>query len=152
VIGLDQHTATVCVHQPLGRSEAARSAAARRCYLTACTQPPDSKETLMSPARPANRELDSLIEEITVDCYDEYEQLTGFQTAFENDATFPCPGTVIGEQVDVLSVIGEDDRHELIATCQRNGRHYEIALLDIDLNADPETSRLIAAYRHWIRA
>jgi hypothetical protein len=106
----------------------------------------------MSPARPANRELDSLIEEITVDCYDEYEQLTGFQTAFENDATFPCPGTVIGEQVDVLSVIGEDDRHELIATCQRNGRHYEIALLDIDLNADPETSRLIAAYRRWIGA
>jgi hypothetical protein len=106
----------------------------------------------MSPARPANRALDSLIEEITVDCYDEYEQLTAFQTAFENDATFPSPGTVIGEQVDVLFVTGEDDRHELIATCQRNGRHYEIALLDIDLNADPETSRLIAAYRRWIRA
>jgi Calcium binding len=106
----------------------------------------------MSPARRADPELDSLIEEITVDCYDEYEQLTAFQTAFENDATFPCPGTVVGEHVEVLSVAGEDDRRELIATCQRNSRHYEIALLDIDLNADPETSRLIAAYHRWIRA
>lgn len=106
----------------------------------------------MSPARQADPELDTLIEEITIDCYDEYEQLTAFQTAFENDATFPSPGTVIGEHVDVHSVAGEDDRHELIATCQRNGRHYEIALLDIDVNADPQTSRLIAAYRRWIRA
>ena len=99
----------------------------------------------------ADAELDSLIEEITVDCYDEYEQLTAFQTAFENDANFPCTGTVIGEQVEVLHVHGEDDRHELIATCQRNDRHYEIALLDIELDADPDTSRLIAAYHRWIR-
>ena len=31
----------------------------------------------MSPARRAEPELDSLIEEITVDCYDEDEQLSG---------------------------------------------------------------------------
>jgi hypothetical protein len=103
----------------------------------------------MSPAQ-ANAELDSLIEEITVDCYNEDEQLTAFQTAFENDATFPCSGTIVGEHVNVLSVHGEDNRHELIATCQRNGHRYEIALLDIDVNADPDTTRLIAAYRHWI--
>jgi hypothetical protein len=30
----------------------------------------------MSPARQADPELDTLIEEITVDCYDEDEQLT----------------------------------------------------------------------------
>jgi hypothetical protein len=106
----------------------------------------------MSPARQADPELDNLIDEITIDCHDEYEQLTAFQTTFENDAPFPCPGTVIGEQVEVLSVTGEDERHELIATCQHNGRRYKIALLDIELDADPDTTRLIAAYRRWIRA
>ena len=107
----------------------------------------------MTPAPQANHELDSLIDEITVDCYDEYEQLTAFQTAFENDATLPCPGTVIGEHIEVLSVYGEDDRHELIATVQRDGRQYDVALLDIDnINADADTSRLIAAYRRWLRA
>jgi hypothetical protein len=57
----------------------------------------------MSP-RQADAELDSLIDEITVDCHDEDEQLTGFEAAFDEDASFPCPGTIIGEDVDVLSV------------------------------------------------
>jgi len=96
-------------------------------------------------------ELDSMIEEITVDCYDEDEQLMGFENAFD-EANLPCPGTIIGEQLDVLHVGQGDGRHELIATCQRNGRRYEIALLDIDIDADPATSRLIAAYRRWAGA
>jgi len=96
-------------------------------------------------------ELDRMIEEITVDCYDEDEQLMGFDNAFD-EANLPCPGTIIGEQLDVLHVGQGDGRRELIATCQRNGRRYEIALLDIDIDADPATSRLIAAYRRWAGA
>jgi hypothetical protein len=105
----------------------------------------------VSPARQADKELDSLIDEIAVDAYDEDEQLMGFEAAFDEDATFPCPGTVVGEQVQVLRVGLANNRRELIATCQRNGRRYEIALLDIDINADPGTSRLIAAYRRWLQ-
>jgi hypothetical protein len=103
----------------------------------------------MSPARHADSELDNLIDEITVDAHDEDEQLMGFEAAFDEDASFPCRGTVIGEEVEVLSVSRADNRTELIATCQRGGRHYEVALLDIDIDADPTTSRLIAAYRRW---
>jgi hypothetical protein len=51
----------------------------------------------------------------------------------------------------VLSVSRSDNRHELIATCQRRNRRCEIALIDVDLDADPHTSRLIAADRRWIR-
>jgi len=44
-------------------------------------------------------------------------------------------------------------RRELIATCRRGGRRYEIPLLDIaDIEADPQTTRLVALYRRWIRA
>jgi hypothetical protein len=57
----------------------------------------------MSPARRADPDLDSLIEEITVDCYNADEQLTAFENAFY-DASFACPGTVVGEDVEVLSV------------------------------------------------
>lgn len=103
----------------------------------------------MPPARQTNPELDALIEEITVDAYDEDEQLMGFENAFDEDASFPCTGTVVGEEVQVLSVSRADNRHELIATCQRHDRRYEIALLDINLDADPDTSRLTAAYRRW---
>lgn len=104
----------------------------------------------MSPAHKTDSELDSLVAEITVDCYDQDEQLTAFENAFDEDANFPCPGTVIGEDVEVLSVTTSNGRRELIATCQRGGRRYQFALLDIDLHADPATSRLLAAYRRWL--
>lgn len=106
----------------------------------------------MSPARQADPDLNNLIDEITVDSHDEDEQLMGFEAAFDEDASFPCNGTVIGEEVEILSVTRGDNRSELIATCQRDGHRYEVALLDIDINADATTSRLIAAYRRWIGA
>jgi len=99
-----------------------------------------------------NAELDNLIEEITVDCNDEEDVLMGFESAFDEDASLPCPGTVVGEPVEVLSVNAADQRRGLTATCQRAGRSYEIALLDINIDADPATSRLIAAHRRWATA
>ena len=104
----------------------------------------------MSSARRADPDLDDLITEITTDCYDEDEQLQAFENAFDEDGHFPCPGTVVGQDVEVLSAGTNASRRELIATCRRNGRTYHIALLDVDLNANPTTSRLLAAYRRWI--
>jgi len=103
----------------------------------------------MSPTSRADPGLDDLIAEITVDCHDEDEQLQAFENAFDEDAHFPCPGTVIGQDVEVLRAATDTQRRELIATCRRNARSYQVALLDIDLNADPTTSRLLAAYRRW---
>jgi len=57
----------------------------------------------------------------------------------------PSLGTVVGETVEVQSVSPATNRRELI-TCQRNGRLYDIELLDIDITADSDTSRQIAAH------
>jgi hypothetical protein len=104
----------------------------------------------MSRTRQADPELDSLIAEITIDCYDEDEALTGFENAFDEDTRYPIPGRVVGEDVEVLNIGTTNGRHELIATCQRAGRRYEIALLDININAEPPVSQLLAAYRRWL--
>ncbi len=106
----------------------------------------------MSPARKADPDLDVLIDDITVDAYDDDddEQLQGFANAFDEDAKFPWLGTVTGEDVEVLSISVKNHRRELIATYKRGNRRYDIALLDIDVRADPATSQLIAAYRRWL--
>ncbi|MHB1539636.1 MAG: hypothetical protein ACYCYN_14265, partial [Solirubrobacteraceae bacterium] len=80
-----------------------------------------SKESPISPAPHNDPDLASLIEEITVDAYEQDEQLMGFENAFD-EAKFPCPGTVVGEDVQVLSVTIADDRRDLLAICQRNGK------------------------------
>jgi hypothetical protein len=97
----------------------------------------------------SDRDLDELISEITTDCYNDDEELMGFENAFDEEAGLPCSGTVVGEEVQVLSVASQQGRRELIATCERRGRRYQIALLDIDLQADPGIERLLAAYRRW---
>lgn len=93
--------------------------------------------------------LDELIADITVDCNGEDEELMGFETAFDEWAALPCSGTVVGEDVQVLSVATQHARRELVANCERGGRKYQIALLDVELKADPGTERLLAAYRWW---
>jgi len=73
----------------------------------------------------------------------------GFENAFDEADCFPCPGTVIGEDVEIQSVATSNSRQELIATCQRAGRRHQIALLDIHVNTDQPASRLLAAYLRW---
>lgn len=106
----------------------------------------------MSATSQADPELDRLIAEITIDCYAEDEARQAFQNAFDEDANFPLPGSVIGEDVEVLSVGQSNGRRELTATCTRAGHRYDIALLDITIHADPPTSRLLAAHRRWLGA
>lgn len=56
--------------------------------------------------RPAEADLDSLIEDITVDASDDDEQLGAFRQAFEDGVPLPADGFVIGEPVSVLSYAG----------------------------------------------
>ena len=98
------------------------------------------------------RELDHLIAEITTDSNGDDEALSSFEVAFENDVRFPLSGTVVGEDVQVLSVGVADGRRELIATCERAALRYQVALLDVDLTGDADASLLVNAYRRWLGA
>jgi len=84
-----------------------------------------------------------------MDSNGEDEALSGFEVAFENDTRFPLSGTVVGEEVEVLSVGLNHGRRELIAICERAGLRYRVALLDVDLTGDGEALRLVDAHRRW---
>ena len=75
-----------------------------------------------------------------------------FENAFDEADCFPCLATILGEDVEILSVSTSNGRQEPIANCQRAGRRHQIALLDINIDADQPASRLLAAYRHWTDA
>ena len=104
----------------------------------------------MSRTSQTDPELDSLIAEITVDCYDEDEALSAFENAFDEEASFPIPALAVGENIEVLSISTINGRRELIATCQHARQRHHIAVLDINIPADQPASRLAAAYRHWL--
>jgi len=105
----------------------------------------------MSSSRPAisKAELDALIEEATVDCYNEAEQITGLFTMLEDHLALPFQSAVLGMTVTVAKVdlTGND---EIVAICRRDGHKQAIPILELPLPVPvPDGAEWIEAYRRW---
>lgn len=106
------------------------------------------------PARPrklTQTRLRQLIDEATVDCYREDEQLTGFLTSIESNMPCPFPARVIGEPVSVTGFQwAEGCLPVLYAVCEYKGRRYPIELTSLQWGSPkPEGYEWIEAYRAW---
>lgn len=94
-------------------------------------------------------ELDALVEEATVDCYNEEEQLAGLFTMIEENLKLPFETTVLGLTVRVEEV-DLTDRGEIVAICVRDRYRQSVPILDVTLPSPPPKGwEWIAAYRHW---
>lgn len=76
-----------------------------------------------------------MVEEATIDCYDEEEQLTGFANMVEENLEVQFVTTLLGVIVTVTGVTHTS--HGLVADCVR-GRHQQaIHVLDLTLPEPP---------------
>jgi hypothetical protein len=91
-----------------------------------------------------------MIEEATVDAYDESEQATGWFTMFEEHFELPFETKVLGTPVSVTS-IDLRDNGQIVAICTRGRDHQAIAVVDLPLpSPKPPGSDWIEAYRYWL--
>lgn len=94
-------------------------------------------------------ELDALVEQATVDAYDEYEQLASFHVVIEERLAVPFRTTVLGVEVtvtkiDLLSGTG------IAAICSRGKYRQAIGIMDLPLPTSPPAgAEWIDAYRRW---
>jgi len=97
-------------------------------------------------------DFDGLIEEIVVDTYDENEQLSAFQQAFEDDVPMPADAFVIGEPVSVIGILYDgNERRGLTARCRReDGSEHAVAVPDVSFPLGSSGARYLAAYRKWL--
>ena len=99
----------------------------------------------------SDAELDKLIEEATVDAYDESEQIVGFQTMLEEHLAMPFETEVLGVKVTVEAVDLSDD-DQIVAVCTRGKSRQRITILDLPLTKPPpKGAEWIDAYRRWVR-
>jgi hypothetical protein len=113
---------------------------------------PSSKSTKKRKgraSRPSSAQLDRLIEEATVDAYNESEQVGGFYTMMEESLAVPFTTELLGVAVTVVGVdLTEDDR--IVALCRRGKAHQRIPILDLPLpEPPPKGAEWIHAYRRW---
>ncbi len=96
-------------------------------------------------------QLDAMVEEATVDCYNESEQITGLFTVMEDELATPFKAQVLGVEVTVERVT-LNDNDQIVAICSREKLRQTIPLLDLPLpTPPPEGAQWIEAYRHWLR-
>jgi hypothetical protein len=95
-----------------------------------------------------NAALEAMIEEATVDAYNDDEQLTGLFTMIEERLAVPFTTTVLGVEVTVKKVDLTADT--IVAVCVRGRHRQRIDLLNLPLpTAPPDGAEWIDAYRHW---
>jgi len=101
------------------------------------------------------------IEEITVDCYNQAEELAGFEVYFTDAMQFPFTATwrdpdepEHAEPINVLGVDGVDERRGILLSVERRqhgGKRRR--LLAEQVWADDESSAdaiILKDYRHWV--
>ncbi len=95
-------------------------------------------------------ELDEMVEEATVDCYNESEQITGWFTMIDENLAVPFETTVLGVPVTVVRV---DLSHseQIVAVCARGRDRQSLPILDLPLpTLPPNGAEWIEAYRLWL--
>ena len=95
--------------------------------------------------------LRAMIEEATVDAYNDAEQTTGWFTMLEEHLALPFETTVLGVAVTVAS-IDLRDATLIVAICTRGRERQAVSLVDLPLpSPKPDGTDWIDAYRHWLR-
>lgn len=120
--------------------------------MSRCTRLPTQHRLsrLRVVAELSNAELDGLVEQATVDAYDEYEQLTGFHIMIEEHLAVPFRTSILGAPVTVTK-IDLLPGSGIVAICSRGAHRQATGILDLPLPTPPPAgSEWIDAYWHWV--
>ena len=91
-----------------------------------------------------------LIEEATVDSFDQHEQHSGLLTMIAERVTCPFHAKVIGEDVRVIEFAWPKGGYGLLAVCERDDRQYKIDVNSLEwIEPYPEGFEWIEAHKLW---
>ena len=102
----------------------------------------------------SRREIDQLIEDVTVDCYNDDEERSAFVVVFgQHLEGKSAAATIVGFSTELIGVDDGGERRGLVAQLRHSGRVHAAALHDVELRSgtDPDLVALLQAFRHWCR-
>jgi hypothetical protein len=132
--------------KPAAKKATAKKPAASKLMVATKRRPAQTTRPKISKTR-----LNELIEEATVDAYNEEEQAVGFLTMIQDHLDVPFATEVLGVEVQVTS-IDFNDAEEIVAVCQRGARVQRVPVVDLPLpKPPPEGFEWVEAYRFFQR-
>jgi hypothetical protein len=101
----------------------------------------------MPRKKPAD--LDAMIEDATVDCNDESDQIMGFHAQLDEHLDLPFSTSILGVDVKVEK-LDVTERNDIVAVCSRGKLRQRVLLLDLPLpTPPPRGSEWIDAFRRF---
>ncbi len=101
----------------------------------------------------SQKQLDKLLEEAIVDCYDESEAFYGVVVTLDNNLPFPFEAKALDETVEVLGV--DDNRSDMkrgiIARVRKGKREYGVALSELEIPKKLKTNKWLEMYEYWLQ-
>lgn len=97
---------------------------------------------------PSCTEVRALLDEACVDAYDEYEQIMGMHSVFEEHGALPCRASVLAHAGELVTV--EDRGNALVGIVDFRGLgRLPIPLEDVEPEPGGAAAFLVAMYRLW---
>ena len=99
--------------------------------------------------------LQELLEEATVDCYDEEEEFMGVLISVDENVNWPLPAQLTGMPVEVLGLdeSASSTRRGIVARTRRGKKEYQASLSDLTFgDMDDTSAEWLAMYRWWAKA
>ena len=98
------------------------------------------------------------IEEVTVDCYGQAEELSAFEVYFTDAMQFPFPATWRdpdepghAEPVTVLGLDGVDERRGILLSVKRGDKQRRLPADQVWADDEKSANAIILGdYRHWV--
>jgi hypothetical protein len=95
--------------------------------------------------------FEEMVEEATVDCYNDSEKITGWYTMIDDNLAVPFEATVLGMPV-VVERVDLTANEQIVAICVRGPHRQSIPLVDLPRPASlPRGWEWVEAYQLWDR-
>ena len=112
---------------------------------------PSESTSARGPKKARRRALEALIEEATVDCYNEDEAFWGIYTCVEEHMRFPFAAKALGDPVEIVGVdaSASGPRRGLRVRVRKGRKIYSVAVTVLVLQESLKGREWLDAYRLW---
>jgi hypothetical protein len=106
----------------------------------------------MASGKKSEEELNDLVDEITVDAYNDDEQLWAFRQVMEDEVAMPADAFVVGEPVTVKEIDydGNERRGLTAKLCREDASVHVVSASDLVFPEGSIGADYLAAYRTWL--
>jgi len=106
----------------------------------------------MKKRKLSDDELDEMISEAAVDCYDDEEAFMGILYTLQEGLSFPFKAKAMGDTVEVFDI--DDSKSSqgrgIIAKVRKQGKEYSIGLAELKIEPSSDNDKWLEMYYYWL--